>query len=105
MDNYGNPTPAAEAEPSDQAQRTADAAADAVEGAKRTARAALEAGRAYASGAVSAAGKTLEDAKGQVTRLKEQTSQYAVEQPLRAVGIAAATGFLVAVLLNGMRKR
>jgi len=105
MDNYGNGTSGAAAEASDQAQRTADAAAEAVEGAKRTARAAFDTGRTYASGAVNAAGKTLEEAKGQVNRLKDQTTQYVADQPTRAVGIAAAAGFLAAVLLNGLRNR
>ena len=105
MDNYGNPTSAAATEASDQAQRTANAAAEAVEGAKRTASAALEAGRVYATGAVNAAGRTFDEAKGHVNRLTDQTSRYVVHQPMRAVGIAAAAGFLVAVLLNGLRSR
>ena len=71
----------------------------------RTTRAALVAGRAYAGGAVDAAGKTLDQAKGHANRLADQTSRYVVEQPLRAVGIAAGAGFLFAVLLNGLRRR
>lgn len=105
MDNFGNSTTAATSEAADQAQRTADAASEALHGAKKTARAALEAGRVYASGAVNAAGKTLDEAKGHVNRLSGETSRYVVEQPLRSVGIAAAAGFLFAVLLNGVRRR
>lgn len=105
MDNYGNSITAGTADAADQAQRTADATAEALDGAKKTARAALEAGRVYASGAVNAAGKTLDEAKGHVNRLTDETSKYVVEQPLRSVGIAAAAGFLVAVLFNGVRRR
>jgi ElaB/YqjD/DUF883 family membrane-anchored ribosome-binding protein len=105
MDNYGNSTSAAATQASDQALRTANAAAEAVEGARRTASAAIEAGRAYAAGAVNAAGRSFDEAKGHVNRLTDQTSRYVVDQPMRAVGIAAAAGFLAAVLLHGMRSR
>jgi ElaB/YqjD/DUF883 family membrane-anchored ribosome-binding protein len=105
MENYGGFTSASTPEAAEQARRTADAAADAVEGAKRTARVALEAGRVYATGAVNAAGKTLQEAKGHADRLAEQTSRYVVDRPLRAVGIAAGAGFLAAVLVNGLRRR
>ena len=105
MDKYGNSTTAGAEDAAEQAQRTADAAAQALDGAKQTARAALEAGRVYASGAVNAAGKTLDEAKGHVNRLTDETSKYVVEQPLRSVGIAAAAGFLIAVLFSGARRR
>lgn len=105
MDNYTGAAAAMGPEVSDQAQRTADAAAEAFDGAKSTARAALETGRVYATGAVNAAGKTFEDAKTHVNRLSDQTTRYVVDQPLRAVGIAAAAGFLAAVLVNGLRSR
>lgn len=87
------------------ARQTASAAADAVESAKRTARAALETGRTYATGAVNAAGQKLDDVKVKVSRVSDQTAQYITEQPMRAVGIAAASGFLLAMVLNGLRRR
>ncbi|MET0208679.1 MAG: DUF883 C-terminal domain-containing protein, partial [Burkholderiaceae bacterium] len=81
------------------------AASEALQAAKRTAQSALEAGRGYASDAARAAARKADEAREHVERLTHQTSQYVRDQPLRAVGIAAAAGFLTAVLLNGLRSR
>lgn len=105
MDNYGNSTSVAAAQASDQAQRTADAAYEALQGAKRTAQSAMDAGRGYAADAAKAAGIKVDEAREHVERLTNQTSHYVKEQPLRAIGIAAAAGFLTAVLINGLRSR
>jgi ElaB/YqjD/DUF883 family membrane-anchored ribosome-binding protein len=105
MATYENSSGDSALNTNENARETADAAADAVESAKRTARAALETGRTYATGAVNAAGQKLDDVKVKVGRVSDQTAQYVKEQPMRAVGIAAAGGFLLAMVLNGLRRR
>ncbi|MEJ8827166.1 hypothetical protein WKW80_35150 [Variovorax humicola] len=105
MDNVATTSLSSRANPVDTARKTAEAAANTVEGAKRTARAAVDTGRAYAKDAVDAAGKAIGKAKTRANRLTSQTSEYVVGQPMRAVGIAAAAGFLLAVVLRGLRSR
>lgn len=85
-------------------EKTTGSVADAVERAKSSARSAVAAGRTYAAEAANAAGQRLGGAKEQVGRIGEQTSRYVNEQPMRAVGIAAAGGFLLAMALNVLRR-
>ena len=105
MDNFATTSLSSTANTLDTARQTAEAAATAAEGAKRTARAAIDTGRAYAKDAVDAAGKAIDEGKTRANRLTSQTSEYVVGQPMRAVGIAAAAGFLLAVVMRGLRSR
>ncbi|MET0542596.1 MAG: hypothetical protein ABWZ88_12655, partial [Variovorax sp.] len=68
-------------------------------------RAAMDTGRTYAKDAAFAAAKAVDEAKIRANRLTSQTSDYVVAQPMRAVGIAAAAGFLLAVVMRGLRSR
>lgn len=83
------------------------AAADAkayVGQAKETVKAAMDTGRVYAKDAVNAAGKKIDDLKGQIDQAKQAGAQYVIDEPVRAVVMAAVGGALItALFLAAMR--
>ncbi|MDM0078625.1 hypothetical protein QTH90_29755 [Variovorax sp. J2P1-59] len=87
--------------------RTApDATQDYLQDAKSKASAAVETGKAYAQAAVNAAGKKIDDVKGQAADLKQRGVEYAAQEPMKAVAIAAAGSAVVtALLMTLMRAR
>lgn len=83
-----------------------EAAQGLVQQARSTAKAAADTGRAYAKEAVNAAGKTMEDLKGQATHLKDRGAQFVADKPMKAVAYAAAgSAVLTAVLVSLLRGR
>ncbi|MDM0109342.1 hypothetical protein QTH97_30740 [Variovorax sp. J22R24] len=89
---------------------TLRAAAEATQGylqdAKNKASAAAETGKAYAQSAVNAAGKKINDVKDQAADLKQRGMEYAAQEPMKAVAIAAAGSAVVtALLMTLMRAR
>lgn len=83
-----------------------DAAQDLMQQARTTAKSAADTGRAYAREAVNAAGKKLDDIKGQATHLKEKGTQFVADEPMKAVAYAAAgSAVLTALLVSLLRGR
>ena len=81
-----------------------DAASDYADDAKDTARSAVESTKAYAKSAVSAASRKFDDVRGQVEEVKQKSTAYIADEPVRAVMIAAAGGaLLTALFLVAMR--
>ncbi len=85
-------------------------AADATQGylqdVKAKASSTVEAGKSYAQDAVNAAGKKIDSMKGQAADLKQRGTQFATDEPMKAVAYAAAGSAVVtAVLMTLMRRR
>jgi len=90
----------------DVGRRTSDPKLSYLQDAKSQVSAAAHAGKVYAQDAVNAAGKKIEDMKGQAAELKQRGMQFAAEEPMKTVAFAAAAGaLLTAVLLSSMRSR
>ena len=93
-------------EDADNLGHRADAAQCYLQDAKAKVGAVAQTGKAYAQDAVNAAGKKIDDMKGQAADLKQRGMQFAADEPMKAVACAAAgSAVLTAVLLSLMRGR
>jgi hypothetical protein len=64
----------------------------------------LQAGKAYAQDAVNAAGQKIDSLKDQAGELRQRGSQFAAEEPMKAMAYAAAGGAALAALLLSLRR-
>ena len=72
--------------------------------AKQVANDAVDAGRAYAKGAVSAVGKKMGDVKSQLTHTTDYVTKAINDEPVKAVVVTALISSLItALLISAMR--
>ncbi len=65
---------------------------------------AMQTARTYAKDGADAAGRKMQELKGQIGNVRRQGEQYVADQPVRAAWIAAAGGAVLTALLVSLMR-